>query len=69
MVELNEQTDDRCFGCGDFHDLCQGKNADGNDCAGILQSHAFGLHGLCDILVCQDASLDGLDPFKLRLGR
>ena len=58
MVELNERTNERCYGCGDFHDLCGGTNADGNDCASILQSHAFGLHGLCDILVCAYADAD-----------
>ncbi len=51
MVELNERTGDRCFGCGDFRDLCQ----TAEHCGQVLEWHGDGFHDACDILVCAAA--------------
>ena len=64
MQRIDSQTDDRCVGCGDFAAFCDSQN-----CADVLQAHAGGDHSQGDMLACEDASLDSLDPFSLRLGR
>lgn len=58
MQTIDSQTNDRCFGCGDFAAFC-----DSADCSETLQRHSADDHRTCDILACSEASLDSLDPF------